>query len=128
MTDFAPDMRLGDAIETPTQAIVADAFAPVSVTDESGRKIEAVRLKPSERFGIKRMMGEEASNSSLYDEIFLITHCRAIDGERIARPASMLQAMALMDRLGDAGIRALGGAAATIYGFNKQSAEQTAKN
>ena len=129
MTSFTPDMQIGDQIETPSQTILKDAFAPVSVTDATGRKIEAVRLKPSERFQIKRMMGEEAGNSSMFDEVFLVSHCRAIDNERINKPTSILQAMALMDRLQDEGLKILDEVVAPMYGISKSgSNEQTAKN
>ena len=129
MTSFTPDMQIGERIETPSQSILKDAFAPVTVTDANGRTIAAARLKPSERFDIKRMMGAEAENRSMFEDIFLVSHCRSIDGERISKPASILQAKALMDRLQDEGLNALGQAFSVVYGFDKREAvEQTAKN
>jgi hypothetical protein len=129
MTHFNPHMQVGEPLETPSQTILKDAFAPVSVTDDTGRTIEAARLKPSERFAIKRMMGDEAGNGSLYREVFLIAHCRALDGERINKPTSMLQVMALMDRLNDEGLKALDQAIDLIYRFNDdESFKDVAKN
>ncbi|RFB80012.1 hypothetical protein [Methylovirgula sp. 4M-Z18] len=129
MTDFTPEIRIGEPIETPSQTIVADAFAPVSVKDATGRAIEVMRLKPSERFQVKRMMGAEAENGSLFNDIFLVCHCRGIDGERVSKPTSILQALVLMDRLQDEGLKTLDEVVAPMYGVGKGgSTEQTAKN
>ena len=116
-------------VETPAQAIHKDAFAPIRVTDDTGCTIEAARLKPSERFQIKRMMGAEAASSSAFDNLFLVSHCVSLDGKRINRPASLLLATALMDRFQDAGLKALEQAVAGIYGFDKdEGVQDIAKN
>lgn len=122
MSDFNPQVTVGDATETPAQAIVTDAFAPVVVTDDQGRKIEAARLKPSQRFSLRRMMGSEAESVSLFGEVLVVAHLRKLDDQLIAMPTSVLQAMSLMDQLGDSGLRTLGDAVAKIYGVT--SAEE----
>jgi hypothetical protein len=130
MSGFKPKVEIIEQhTQTPTQALVADAFAPVVVVDGQGRRLEAARLKPSQRFSLKRMMGAEADTVTLFGEVLVVAHLRKIDDQPIAMPTSILQAMSLMDQLGDTGLLTLGDAVAKIYGVaNPDEMVAEAKN
>ena len=115
---------------------VAPAPAPVArqsevaVTDALGRTLKIRRLKPSERSRLSLALGAAAVDQVFFGNAFLSAAVTEIDGERIIRPSSKLEAEALMDRLDDEGLEAVGSAYVEHFAVKPMTAEETetAKN
>ena len=99
------------AADTPSQAIVKAAAMPQAVTDAQGRTLGVKKLGPLDRMKMFEMVGpENAKNEPYLGYAILALHVTGIDGEPVGRPANRLQLEALVQRLGDDGLDAVGAA------------------
>lgn len=97
--------------ETPSEAIIKDAQRPATATDAAGRQIGVRRMGPLDRLKMFEVIGPENSKNEPYlGYAALAFHVGSIDGEPVARPATKLQLEALIQRLGDDGLEAVGAA------------------
>jgi hypothetical protein len=95
--------------ETPTQAIVKSANAVQTVTDERGRVLAIKKMKPLDRLKMFEVVGAENSKNEMYlGYASLAYHVASIDGEAVNRPATKMQLEALVQRLDDDGLNAVG--------------------
>jgi|GEM_PF-1990801 len=102
----------------------------VVVTDTLGRSIKVRKLKPSERSRLSLALGDAAKDQVFFGNAFLAAAVVELDGERIARPSSKLEAEVLMDRLDDEGLEAVGNAYVEHFAVKPLTAEEVdaAKN
>lgn len=101
------------AVETPSQSVVRAANALTYVTDEQGRQIGWRKLSALDDFDLCEIAGGNASNREWMMRASLAFSVREINGEQIARPATKAQLRALVARLDDAGMVAVG---QSVYG------------
>ena len=109
---------MGGSGETPSARIVAEAGAPLSVTDAQGRRIEFRRPGALDRLRLFKALGPVLSDNTRYVGYAMLAYCvSAIDGVPIPVPATEGQVEMLVSRLGDAGLEAVGeGVAAAAPG------------
>lgn len=108
------------AVETPSQQVVQAAASTATVVSDEGRTITVTKLGPLKRMRLFEIIGPEAARNEKYVGIAAlacaVTH---IDGERVPSPNTKREVEALVDRLGDDGLNAVGEAAAQIMGFER---------
>ena len=95
--------------ETPSQSIIKAANQPATITDAKGRSIGIKKMNPLDRLKLFEVIGAENSKNEAYTGYaalaFLVT---SIDGEPVSRPANKIQLEALVQRLDDEGMDAIG--------------------
>jgi len=98
---------------TPTQRIVAEAGAALTVTDAGGRAVQFRRPGALDRLRLFKALGPVLSGNDRYVGYAMLAFCvTAIDGVPVPAPSSEAQVEALVVRLGDAGLEAVGGGVA----------------
>jgi hypothetical protein len=96
-------------VETPSESIVKAAQQPGTATDANGRRIGIRKLQALDRLKMFEVIGAENSRNEQYLGIAALAFSVAsIDGEPVNRPASKPQLEALIQRLGDEGMEAVG--------------------
>ena len=99
------------AADTPSQAIVKAASFPQTVTDAQGRALGVRKLGALDRLKMFEVVGpDNARNEAYLGYAALAFHVTSIDGEAVGRPANRMQLEALVQRLGDDGLEAVGSA------------------
>ena len=94
---------------SPGERIVAEAQAALVVADAAGRRIEFRRPGALDRLRLFKVLGPSLSGNDRYVGYALLAFCVvAIDGVPAPSPASEAQMEALVARLGDAGLAAVG--------------------
>ncbi len=103
---------------TPTQRIVAEAGAALSVADGTGRTLQFRRPGALDRLRLFKALGPVLSGNDRYVGYAMLAFCvTAIDDVPVPAPASEAQIEGLVQRLGDAGLAAVGeGLAAAALG------------
>jgi len=95
--------------ETPSQSIVKAANKLSTITDSNGRSIGIKKMNPLDRLKLFEVIGAENSKNEQYVGYaalaFLVS---SIDGEAVPRPANKIQLEALVQRLDDEGMDAIG--------------------
>ncbi len=100
---------------TPSARLVAAAQAGPSVTDAQGRMLALRRLTALDKLRLFKAAGPTlAQNQSWLGMALLAASVAAIDDVPVPQPASEAQVEALVGRLGDAGIAAVGAALAEL--------------
>ena len=100
---------MGGSGETPTARIVAEARAPLTIVDADGHKIEFRRPSALDRLRLFKALGPTLSANNLYVGYAMLAFCvSAINGVPVPQPASEAQLEGLVDRLGSAGLEAVG--------------------
>ena len=100
---------MGGAGETPTARIVAEARAPLEVVDADGRRIEFRRPGALDRLRLFKALGPVLSANDRYVGYAMLAFCvTGIDDVPIPVPANEAQVEGLVQRLGDAGLAAVG--------------------
>ena len=98
---------------TPSARIVAQAQAAPSVTDAMGRLLHLRRLTALDKLRLFKAAGPELSrNPSWLGMAVLAASVTAIDDVPVPAPGNEQQIEAMVGRLGDAGIAAIGAALA----------------
>lgn len=94
---------------TPTQRVLQDANRIVYGTDVTGRRLGVIRISASlRRRVLKAMTAENGEKSGLVVMATLACACVEIDHKPVLFPRTELQIDALIDRLEQEGINAVG--------------------
>src|ERR1700712_442980 len=100
--------------ETPSETIVKAAGQPQTRTDAAGRIIGIKKMQALDRLKMFEVVGaENARNEPYLGYAALAFHVSSIDGEPVNRPTNKIQLEALIQRLGDDGMNAVGEAVET---------------
>src|ERR1035437_4330455 len=120
-TEAPSSLPLGD---TPTQTVVKAAALTGDAVDERGRRITVKRLTAIDRMRLFSAAGSELSKNDQWIGLAaLAASCIAIDGDQVPKPVSRLQIEALVDRLGDEGIAAVGEGYQKTFGVGAEEGE-----
>jgi hypothetical protein len=110
--------------ETPSQAIVKAANQPHTRTDASGRTIGIRKMQALDRLKMFEVVGpDNAKNEPYLGYAALAFHVASIDGDPVNRPSNKLQLEALIQRLGDDGMNAVGEAVQEMFLPKEEDAE-----
>lgn len=103
---------------SPSERIVAEAGAALVVVDAGGRSLEFRRPGALDRLRLFKALGPVLSGNDRYVGYAMLAYCvTAVDGVPQPSAASEAQIEALVARLGDAGLAAVGeGLAAATLG------------
>ena len=95
--------------ETPSQQIVRAAAQPVTVTDKLGRVIGIRKLNALDRMRLFEIVGSDNSKNDQYlGHASLAYAVVSIDGDPIPAPSNKRHLEALVQRLDDDGLAAIG--------------------
>jgi len=98
-----------EADVTPTGRIVAEARAALVVMDGDGRSLEFRRPGALDRLRLFKALGPVLSGNDRYVGYAMLAFCvTAIEGVPVPGAVSEAQIEALVARLGDAGLAAVG--------------------
>lgn len=107
-----------DAAPAPSEAIVKAAAKTSTFTDALGRTITIRKFSPLMRMRFAEIVGASAGSNPQYTGVAaLAAAVTEIDGEKIAFPTSKRELEAMVQRLDDEGIEAIGRAAAELAGY-----------
>jgi hypothetical protein len=96
----------------PTQALQS----VVTVNDKQGRQIEVKKLKPIERMRMLQMIGSDnAVNGPYLGYATLAYSVTKIDGDSLPRPQNLVGLEAIVQRLDQDGLDAVGEAFKELY-------------
>ncbi len=94
---------------TPTQSLIAAAQEIHDVTDANGRTLTIRRLNALDRLRLFKAVGPTLGYNDRYLGLASLAFAIvAIDGIPCPQPANEPQVEALIERLGDAGVHAIG--------------------
>jgi hypothetical protein len=100
---------------TPSARVIATAQVAPSVTDAQGRRLQLRRLTALDKLRLFKAAGPGlAQNQPWLGMAVLAASVAAIDDVPVPPPANEQQVEALVARLGDAGIAAVGEALAEV--------------
>jgi hypothetical protein len=100
-------MTTGESAPAPEKAKIK-LFAGVDVTDASGRVITIGKPKPLDNLDFAKAAGGDGEINKVYlAEVFHLKFVRAIDGAKVATPATEGELRALYSRLDDDGNEAV---------------------
>jgi hypothetical protein len=107
---IAPHVQpLPAAAPSPTQQVIADANRIEYVVDDLGRNLGFTRWNAKlRRRVIKVISAEQGAKNEYVFMAMVVCSCVSIDGTPVPFPVSELQVDALVDRLEQEGINALG--------------------
>jgi hypothetical protein len=117
--------------ESPSEQVTKAASAIEHCKpDARGRRIGVVKPSALARYRLLKMLGaENAGNQHVLGYAMLASCVREIDGQQVFAPNSEREIEALIDRLGDEGLAAIGQCMAEKFGFGPdQSDEETLRN
>ena len=98
-------------VDTPSRQIVAAANERLCVVDDTGRSIEFRRPNALDRLRLFKAVGPVLAENDRYLGLAMLAACvTAIDGVPVPAPATENQVEALVQRLDDAGLTAVGNA------------------
>lgn len=102
----------------PSAEVVRSANQDIEVTSKDGRRLTVRSLTPRKRMNVFAAIGPELSaNQSYWGVAMLAVAVISIDGESVTTPNTRREIEALVDRLGDDGLFAVGRALAEIAGI-----------
>ena len=100
---------MSGAVETPSARIVAEAARVVSARDGDGRVLEVRRPGALDRLRLFKAVGPVLAENERYLGYAMLAMCVvSIDGVPVPVPVNEGQLEALVGRLGDAGLVAVG--------------------
>ncbi len=107
-----------EAAPTPSAAIVQAATKTKTVVDSLGRSITVRKFSALTRMKFAELVGAAAASNAQYLGVAaLAAAVIEIDGDRVAFPTSKRELEALVQRLDDEGIEAIGPALAELAGI-----------
>lgn len=112
--------------ETPSEAIVAKAAAEVNVPMPDGRVLTIKKPGVFAQYDMIEMLGDTAQNRVYVGMVLPLLYLSAIDGERVRAPKTKLELRALVERLDEDGIGALGEAVREHFGAKDDGGEDDA--
>lgn len=95
-------------MSTPSQRLIAEANAALTVQDSLGRTIEFRHPTALDRLRLFRVIGSFADNNRYLGMAMLAVSVTAVDGIPMPFPTAESGIEAAIHRLGDAGIDAIG--------------------
>jgi len=99
----------GPGVATPSARIVAEAQMVRRVTDDGGRVLDVRRPGALDRLRLFKALGAGLAQNDRYVGYAMLAMCvSAIDDTPVPQPVSEGQLEALIQRLGDAGMIAIG--------------------
>ena len=114
--------------DTPSETIVKAANQPTARIDAAGRSIGIRKMQALDRLKMFEVVGaDNARNEPYLGYAALAFHVSSIDGEPVGRPTNKIQLEALVQRLGDDGLNAVGDAVQEMIAPKEEDAE-TIKN
>lgn len=117
------NIQSGPAIDavTPSQAIVNDANRIEYTTDSLGRRLGVKRMSASlKRRVLKALSAPSCGKDELLFMAMVACSCVEIDGQPVPFPTTELQVDALIDRLEQEGLSAIGIALADKFPVPKE--------
>ncbi|MDE2354944.1 MAG: hypothetical protein KGL17_07975 [Betaproteobacteria bacterium] len=105
----------------PSEEVVAKAAAEVSVTDDRGRTIKLRRPGVIAQFRLVEILGDTAKNEVYMSMVLPVIFVTAIDDDPVSQPARKSEVEALIQRLDEDGLAAVG--AGVLEHFGKQDPE-----
>jgi hypothetical protein len=110
--------------DTPSETIVKAANRPATRTDATGRAIGIKKMQALDRLKMFEVVGaDNARNEPYLGYAALAFHVSSIDGEPVSRPTNKIQLEALIQRLGDDGMNAVGEAVQEMLAPREEDAE-----
>ena len=94
-------------VQKPSQEIIAQAQAEITVTDVKGRVLTLRKPNVLAHYRLVKILGEAASNTAYMSLVSPITYLTAIDGTPVSQPNTERELDALIQRLDEEGIMAL---------------------
>lgn len=117
-----------EPIETPSQAIV-NAANQIHTVEAAGRTIGVRKMQALDRLKMFEVIGaENAKNEPYLGYAALAFHVVSIDGDPVSRPATKLQLEALIQRLGDDGMEAVGETLQKLFLTQPETGTEPIKN
>jgi hypothetical protein len=105
MTELQVTETSGDQPAAAAPEIIGDTL---TVDSKDGRKLTLIYPGPLAQYDLVNALGAEASENGRLVRMYLpLIYLSAIDGEPIYLPTTLLQARALIGRLGHKGLAAL---------------------
>lgn len=99
----------GDPVTAPSVRIIQEAAREVDVTDKDGRILRVRRPGALDRLRLFKAVGPALANNDRYVGYAMLAMCiTSIDAIPQPAPANEAQLEALVQRLGDAGMVAIG--------------------
>lgn len=94
---------MGDALQTASQRIIADAGATAEVTDGLGRKIIIGKMSVIDQARLAKAVGAEHSGNESFMQFARAACCiRNVDGVQYPMPKTAAEVEAAIIRMGDA--------------------------
>lgn len=94
---------------SPSQRIVAEAGRELTLTDTQGRVLRVRRPGALDRLRLFKAVGPALASNDRYVGYAMLAMCvSSIDGVPVPAPANEMQLEALVERLGDSGMVAIG--------------------
>lgn len=107
---------------SPSARIVQAAGIAVTVFDEAGRALEVRRPGALDRLRLFKAVGPRLAQNDRYLGYAMLAMCvGSIDGVPVPQPGNEAQVEALIDRLGDAGMVAVGAELADAAQGNRET-------
>jgi hypothetical protein len=94
---------------TPSESIVSAAHASWEVTDAVGRRLTIRRPTTLDRLRLFKAVGPVLGDNERYLGVAMLAFAvQAIDGVPVPQPVNEMQIEALVHRIGDEGVQAIG--------------------
>lgn len=113
------------APRTATQEMTEGAYASHDVVDSEGRRITLQKPGLLAQFNLVKLVGSEAAENRVYMNMLLpITFVIAIDGVAVPAPQKQAHLDALIQRLGEHGLKACSDGLIKHWGATAQDTDQ----
>lgn len=96
-----------EAGDLPSQTIVKQAAARVTIQDGNGRSITLQKPGVLAQFRLIKILGDTAKNTTYVQMVLPLTYVVEIDGLDVAQPNSEREIDALISRLDEEGVTAV---------------------
>jgi hypothetical protein len=102
-----PKITVKEAGDLPSQTIVKQAAARVTIEDGNGRSITLQKPGVLAQFRLIKILGDTAKNTTYVQMVLPLTYVVEIDGLDVAQPNSEREIDALISRLDEEGVTAV---------------------
>lgn len=92
---------------TPTEQIIKQASAEVSITDSNGRSITLKKPGVLAQYRLIELLGDSAKNEVYMAMVLPLIYVASIDGHPVPAPTKKVEIEALISRLDEDGINAV---------------------
>lgn len=113
-------------VNTPSEQVVAKAAAEVSVTDDRGRVIKLRKPGVVAQFRLVEILGDTAKNEVYMSMVLPIIFVTAIDDDTVSQPSGKREVEALIQRLDEDGLAAVGRGVMEHFGKQDPEADRAA--